>query len=324
VGGEAIEVAEEHEGGDDAGGDASSARPVSGQGTIDELGAYIRRQRESARLSLRKLAKIAGVSNPYLSQIERGLRKPSAEILQAIAKALEISSETLYVKAGILEERDTDVDVEGATVRDDEARIEELRAELARRNTKAARRLREEIDPTFEIDRPHGDPVGDTWDMDIAPAAPTGSAAGPATTLRGRSGLLPDELIDGPPGSTCFVLNRGDAGLLRSLDKLSPEAASAAIDHIRDWVLGTPDGDWVSMAVPSDGSYGIEKGLIYSFPAMCEDGKWKIVKGLEINDFSRERMKLTERELIEERDAVAHLLPKAADGGARRKAASKA
>ena len=85
---------------------------------IDDLGAYIRRQRESAALSLRKLAKIAGVSNPYLSQIERGLRKPSAEILQAIAKALEISSETLYVKAGILEEREGAETLEDVVRRD--------------------------------------------------------------------------------------------------------------------------------------------------------------------------------------------------------------
>lgn len=85
---------------------------------LDELGSYIRHQRESAALSLRKLAKIAGVSNPYLSQIERGLRKPSAEILQAIAKALEISSETLYVKAGILDEREVVVDVEVAVAAD--------------------------------------------------------------------------------------------------------------------------------------------------------------------------------------------------------------
>jgi len=85
---------------------------------LDDLGAYIRHQRESAALSLRKLATIAGVSNPYLSQIERGLRKPSAEILQAIAKALEISSETLYVKAGILEERETDLDVEAVIATD--------------------------------------------------------------------------------------------------------------------------------------------------------------------------------------------------------------
>jgi transcriptional regulator with XRE-family HTH domain len=85
---------------------------------LDELGGYIRDQRESAKLSLRKLAKLAGVSNPYLSQIERGLRKPSAEILQAIAKALEISSETLYVKAGILEERELDADYEVVVLRD--------------------------------------------------------------------------------------------------------------------------------------------------------------------------------------------------------------
>jgi len=76
-----------------------------------ELGDFIRDQRRTARLSLRKLSELAGISNPYLSQIERGLRKPSAEILQAIAKALRISAETLYVRAGILEERDGDHDL---------------------------------------------------------------------------------------------------------------------------------------------------------------------------------------------------------------------
>lgn len=77
---------------------------------LDELGSFIREQRRGARLSLRKLSDLAGISNPYLSQIERGLRKPSAEILQAIAKALRISAETLYVQAGILDEdRDHDL-----------------------------------------------------------------------------------------------------------------------------------------------------------------------------------------------------------------------
>ena len=76
-----------------------------------ELGDFIRDQRRTARLSLRKLSELAGISNPYLSQIERGLRKPSAEILQAIAKALRISAETLYVRAGILEARDGDPDL---------------------------------------------------------------------------------------------------------------------------------------------------------------------------------------------------------------------
>jgi len=78
---------------------------------VRELGRFIRDQRGSARLSLRKLSKLAGISNPYLSQIERGLRRPSAEILQAIAKALRISAETLYVKAGILEERTDEIDL---------------------------------------------------------------------------------------------------------------------------------------------------------------------------------------------------------------------
>ena len=83
-----------------------------------DLGEFIREQRSTARLSLRKLSELAGISNPYLSQIERGLRKPSAEILQQIAKALRISAETLYVRAGILEEREGDDDLEGEILRD--------------------------------------------------------------------------------------------------------------------------------------------------------------------------------------------------------------
>jgi transcriptional regulator with XRE-family HTH domain len=85
---------------------------------LSDLGEFIRDQRRNARLSLRKLSELAGISNPYLSQIERGLRKPSAEILQAIARALRISSETLYVRAGILEERDTDADLVEDILRD--------------------------------------------------------------------------------------------------------------------------------------------------------------------------------------------------------------
>ena len=86
-------------------------------------------------------------------------------------------------------------------------------------------------------------------------------------------------------------------------------AANAAIDHMRTWALGTAPGDWVSMGVYSDGSYGIAQGLIYSFPCVCKDGDWQIVQGAEINDFSRAKMAATEQELTEERDAVAHLLP---------------
>lgn len=86
-------------------------------------------------------------------------------------------------------------------------------------------------------------------------------------------------------------------------------AANAAINHVRTWVLGTPEGDWTSMGVYSDGSYGIQKGLVYSFPCICKNGDWEIVQGLEINDFSRGKMSATEQELAEERDAVAHLLP---------------
>jgi malate dehydrogenase len=85
-------------------------------------------------------------------------------------------------------------------------------------------------------------------------------------------------------------------------------AASAAVDHIRSWALGTPEDDWVSMAVTSDGSYGIEPGVIYSVPCRCSEGRYRIVQDLAIDAFSRERMDATEQELREERAAVEHLL----------------
>jgi malate dehydrogenase len=84
-------------------------------------------------------------------------------------------------------------------------------------------------------------------------------------------------------------------------------AANAAIDHMHDWALGTPEGDWVSMAVASDGSYGVPEGLICSFPVTCRDGEWEIVQGLELDSFARERLEASVAELIEERDTVAEL-----------------
>ena len=86
-------------------------------------------------------------------------------------------------------------------------------------------------------------------------------------------------------------------------------AANAAIAHMRTWVKGSESGDWVSMGVYSDGSYGISEGLIFSFPCICEAGDWKIVQGLDINSFSRDKMSATEQELTEEKEGVAHLLP---------------
>jgi malate dehydrogenase len=85
-------------------------------------------------------------------------------------------------------------------------------------------------------------------------------------------------------------------------------AANAAIEHIRDWVLGTREGEFVSMGVPSDGSYGIPEGVIYGFPCSCKNGEYTIVQGLAVSEFSRERMNATLQELTEERDAVKHLL----------------
>src|SRR5436190_12443226 len=84
-------------------------------------------------------------------------------------------------------------------------------------------------------------------------------------------------------------------------------AANAAVDHVHDWVLGTPEGDWVSMSVPSDGSYGVEEGLISGFPCTCSGGDWRVVEGLEINDFSRERIDASAKELADERAAVQDL-----------------
>ncbi|MGD8430560.1 MAG: malate dehydrogenase [Ectothiorhodospiraceae bacterium] len=105
------------------------------------------------------------------------------------------------------------------------------------------------------------------------------------------------------------VQQRGAAIIKARGQSSAASAASAAIDHMRSWALGTPEDDWVSMAVPSDGSYGIAEGIIYSFPCRCRGGKYEIVQGLEVDAFSRERMSATETELREEREAVQHLLP---------------
>ncbi|HEY9032397.1 MAG TPA: malate dehydrogenase [Pseudomonadales bacterium] len=105
------------------------------------------------------------------------------------------------------------------------------------------------------------------------------------------------------------VQQRGAAIIKARGASSAASAANAAIDHMRDWALGTGANNWVSMGVYSDGSYGIDKGLIYSFPCRCHNGDWEIVQGLDINDFSQQKMKATEQELAEERDAVQHLLP---------------
>ena len=105
------------------------------------------------------------------------------------------------------------------------------------------------------------------------------------------------------------VQQRGAAIINARGASSAASAANAAIAHMRSWAMDSDDGDWVSMGVYSDGSYGITEGLIYSFPCVCKDGDWSIVQGLDINDFSREKLSATEQELIEERDAVQHLLP---------------
>ena len=104
------------------------------------------------------------------------------------------------------------------------------------------------------------------------------------------------------------VQQRGAAVIKARGTSSAASAASAAIDHIHDWVIGTRAGDWVSMGIPSDGSYGIAEGVIYSYPVTCEGGSYRIVPGLSINEFSREKMQATHRELCEERDGVKDLI----------------
>ncbi len=104
------------------------------------------------------------------------------------------------------------------------------------------------------------------------------------------------------------VQQRGAAIIKARGSSSAASAASAAVDHIRTWVLGSREGDWVSMAVPSDGSYGIPEGVIYSYPVICRGGRYHIVQGLDIGEFSREKMQLTHRELCEEREGVKDLI----------------
>jgi malate dehydrogenase len=104
------------------------------------------------------------------------------------------------------------------------------------------------------------------------------------------------------------VQQRGAAIIKARGASSAASAASAALDHIHDWFHGTPAGDWVSMAVPSDGSYGIKEGVIYSYPVTIKDGNYQIVQGLSIDEFSRKRMDATDKELREERDGVKDLL----------------
>ena len=104
------------------------------------------------------------------------------------------------------------------------------------------------------------------------------------------------------------VQQRGAAIIKARGASSAASAGSAAMDHIRDWALGTPAGDWVSMGVPSDGSYDIPAGVIYGYPVTCSGGKYEIVQGLAVNEFSRARMDATLKELLEERDGVKDLL----------------
>jgi malate dehydrogenase len=125
--------------------------------------------------------------------------------------------------------------------------------------------------------------------------------AGAAATRLVDSRWLADEFIP-------VVQQRGAAIIKARGASSAASAASAAIDQMHEWALGTPNNDWVSMAIPADGSYGIAPGIVYSYPVRCRSGNYEIVQGLSISDFSRERMLATETELREERAAIESLL----------------
>ncbi len=128
------------------------------------------------------------------------------------------------------------------------------------------------------------------------------------TTVKGEaaSGMVDQAWLEGDFIPT--VQERGAAIIKARGASSAASAGAAAVDHMRTWALGTADGDWVSMAIPSDGSYDIEPGIMYSYPVTCANGKYEIVQGLEISEFSRSRMDATEDELRQERAAIEHLL----------------
>ncbi|MFI5025147.1 MAG: malate dehydrogenase, partial [Solirubrobacterales bacterium] len=132
---------------------------------------------------------------------------------------------------------------------------------------------------------------------DLVNAKVKGSSAWDAV---GDEAWIADEFIP-------TVAKRGAAIIDARGASSAASAANAAIDHVHDWVIGTPDGDWASMGVPTDGTYDIAEGIISGYPCTCSGGEWSIVEGLEITDFSRERIDATVAELREERDAVAGL-----------------
>ncbi len=128
------------------------------------------------------------------------------------------------------------------------------------------------------------------------------------STVAGRPAR---ELVDADWVQQTFiptVQKRGGAIIKARGASSAASAASAAIDHMHTWVHGSAEGDWVSMAIPSDGSYGVREGVVYSFPVTCQSGQYSVVQGLEIDDFSRQKMQATEDELFEERSGVAELL----------------
>ncbi|MCB1755223.1 MAG: malate dehydrogenase, partial [Gammaproteobacteria bacterium] len=153
-----------------------------------------------------------------------------------------------------------------------------------------------------------GEAIGDVKKMVIwgnhsstqVPDCSYASVAGKAATDLVDQSWLADDFMP-------TVAQRGAAVIKARGSSSAASAANGVIQHMRDLIQGTPGDDWVSMAIPSDGSYGVEKGLIFSYPVVCKNGEYEIVQGLEISDFIQSKINETEKELKEERDAVADM-----------------
>ena len=141
------------------------------------------------------------------------------------------------------------------------------------------------------------DDLGQPLDHPVPDLVNAKVKGGSAWDAVGDEGWIADEFIP-------TVAKRGAAVIEARGSSSAASAANAAIDHVHDWVLGTPDGDWVSMAVPSDGSYGIAEGVFSGLPCTCSGGGYTVVEGLEVPDFSRERIDASVAELREERESV--------------------
>ena len=233
-----------------------------------------------------------GMERSDLLSANGGIFKPQGEALSAGAKRdvkVLVVGNPANTNCLIAQQHAKDLDPD-LLHRDDAARPQPRRRPARRQGRRPQHRRAQDDD----LGQPLGHPV---------PRRVPRGGRGQARLRGDRSG---PELARGrvhPHGPAARRRHHQGRGALSS----AASAANAAIDHVRDWVLGTPDGDWVSMGVVSDGSYGTPEGIVTGFPCTTKDGTYQIVQGLELDDFSRSRIDTSNQELVDERDAVREL-----------------